>query len=365
MIETALLDRAVARGIITQAQAHDLAGLSRETVDEPVPSAEAARDDEQLRLVTGFADIFVTIGLVLFLGTAAYIGTEVAGALVGHVLVAAMAWGLAEFFTRRRRMALPSIVLLLAFAGASFSALAFAFGDGSGLGGWVPALDLFGSGAASPGGLAIAGLGTLALCALHYRRFAVPVTIAAGTAALAATLLGLAFAAAPEAAARHSDALFVVTGLAVFALAMRYDLADPHRSGRKTDIAFWLHLLAAPLIVHPVLSNLVTVTQGATSSTAALTVLAIVLVLALVALITDRRAILVAAMVYTAVAFGTLIRDAGLASRSLPLSLMALGAFVLLLSAGWHPLRGLVLRLLPRGLSARLPHPLAHPPGTR
>jgi hypothetical protein len=36
---------------------------------------------------------------------------------VAGILVAAAAWGLAEFFTRKRRMALPSIVLLLAFVG--------------------------------------------------------------------------------------------------------------------------------------------------------------------------------------------------------------------------------------------------------
>ena len=36
------------------------------------------------------------------------------------LFVAATAWGLAEFFTRKRRMALPSIILLLAFVGGVF-----------------------------------------------------------------------------------------------------------------------------------------------------------------------------------------------------------------------------------------------------
>ena len=34
---------------------------------------------------------------------------------VAGLLVAGSAWGLAEFFTRQRRMALPSIILMLAF----------------------------------------------------------------------------------------------------------------------------------------------------------------------------------------------------------------------------------------------------------
>ena len=38
------------------------------------------------------------------------------------LFVAGTAWGLAEFFTRQRRMALPSIMLLLAFVGGVFAA---------------------------------------------------------------------------------------------------------------------------------------------------------------------------------------------------------------------------------------------------
>ena len=360
MIEPDLLDRAVARGILSAAQARDLAVLAREAPPEE-SLGDRPRDDEQLRLVTGFADIFVTIGLVLFLGTLAYIVDDLAGATPGSVVVAVVAWGLAEFFTRRRRMALPSIVLLVVFAVASFAALTSGLTGRSGLGGWAPLIGAFSQNLDKPLPVAGAAFGTLALVALHYRRFRVPITIAAGTAALAGTFVALAFAAAPELAAANINALLMLAGLAIFAFAMRYDLADPQRLTRATDIAFWLHLLAAPLIVHPVLSALALGTRGGIGSGAAVLVLAVVVVLTLVALITDRRAILVAALSYTAIAFGTLIRDAGLANRSLPLSLLTLGAFVLLLSAGWHPFRALLLRALPRALAARLPHP----PGAR
>ncbi len=36
---------------------------------------------------------------------------------------------------------------------------------------------------------------------------------------------------------------------------MRFDMTDPERLTRRTDIAFWLHLLAAPLIVHSLISG--------------------------------------------------------------------------------------------------------------
>lgn len=357
MIEPALLDRAVARGIITQAQAQDLRRLDGEA--SPWDSAGEPgleRDDEQLRFVTGFADVFVTIGLFLFLGTASYVADELSGGAAAGAVAAVAAWGLAEFFTRRRRMALPSIVLLVAFAAASFSALAGLLAGGPG--GWSPLLDVITPRLDRPLPVAGAALGTLALVALHYRRFRVPITIAAGTASLLAALLALLGACAPEFAARNLNGLLIGAGLAIFAFAMRFDLTDPLRLTRTTDIAFWLHLLAAPLIVHPVLSGLALKGAGTVGTGAALLVLAVVVVLALVALVTDRRAILVAGLTYTAIAFGTLIRDAGFANRSLPLSLLALGASVLLLSACWHPLRGAILRALPRGLAARLPHPI-------
>src|SRR6187551_3769988 len=71
-------------------------------------------DEETFRLVNSFNDIFVTIAAVLLLFAMGGIGSAIAPG-VGGALVAAAAWGMAEFFTRQRRMALPSIVLLLAF----------------------------------------------------------------------------------------------------------------------------------------------------------------------------------------------------------------------------------------------------------
>src|SRR3546814_61464 len=83
-----------------------------------IASARSApgADEEHFRLITGFNDIFVSIAAVILLVAVAWIGDSIHPALAG-VGVAATAWGLAEYFTRQRRMALPSIVLVLAFAG--------------------------------------------------------------------------------------------------------------------------------------------------------------------------------------------------------------------------------------------------------
>ena len=53
-------------------------------------------------------------------------------------------------------------------------------------------------------------------------------------------------------------AVFTPLGIAVFLAAMKFDMSDRNRVTQRTDIAFWLHLLAAPLIVHSIVHPLLT-----------------------------------------------------------------------------------------------------------
>ncbi len=333
------LARAVAGGVLTADQVDALHALELESTRSQ-PSGPA--DSEQFRFISGFSDIFVTIGLALFLGALAYFTSDFGGSIAAGAITAVASWLLAEYLTRKRRMALPSIVLLLVFAASVFLAVAeprtrFFFFNPN-VWGW-PAF--------------FAGLITAAATALHYRRFGVPITIAAGAAALVASIIALFVMLAPDLARQATVSLVFVCGLFVFALAMRFDLSDPARRTRRTDIAFWLHMLAAPLIVHPLVSGFVG--AGNLDTASALSVLAVFCGLALVALIVDRRAILVAGLSYAGIAFGTLVSNAGLTSGRVPLTLLVLGALVLLLSAGWHVLRRALLTLLPVALVRRLP----------
>ncbi|MBC8048745.1 MAG: hypothetical protein H7X92_01190, partial [Chitinophagales bacterium] len=60
------LDAAVAKGILTSEQAKALGDMNSSSVyAEP-------QDDEKLRFIGGFGDIFVTIGIALFLGAAGF-----------------------------------------------------------------------------------------------------------------------------------------------------------------------------------------------------------------------------------------------------------------------------------------------------
>lgn len=346
------LATALARGVISPAQLDALQAIATEHA--PGMSAAGAtaagpgapQDDEKLRFITGFGDIFVTIGLAMFLGGLSYMG---GGLKLGSTaaLVAVASWLLAEYFTLRQRMALPSIVLLVVYAASVYLALASALTGAGNLSALGRSSDTLAA--------ALAGMGTCGAVGLHYWRFRVPITPAAGAAALVLTVLSLAKALAPITFAAIVGLLQIGCGLAVFALAMGFDLSDPRRRTRRTDIAFWLHMLAAPLIVHPLLGPFATEARVGDGGAAG-PILAVFAALAVVAILVDWRALLVSGLTSAGIAFGALVRSAGMTS-SVPLTLLALGAFVLLLSAAWHPLRRAILSLLPRWLAARLPNP--------
>ncbi len=353
MISKDTLQAAVTTGVISADQAHRIHALENARA---VSGAEP-EDDEKLRLISGFSDIFVSLGIVLFLSAAGYFLFRAGGAILLWPGLAAAAWALAEFFTRVRRMAFPSILLLLIFAGASFIAsyqiIALSLGaPDSALSPWTMLIFSSKERAMSVAG---AGLVTAGLATLHYMRFQVPITIAAGVAALASTALALLYTAAPDFTSAMINPICLMLGLAVFALAMHYDLSDPRRVTRRTDIAFWLHLLAAPMIVHPLVSGMFD-RSSSMSAEQAIAILAIFLALGFVAVIIDRRALLVSGLSYAGFAFASLLRQTGLSDALAPATLLTLGAFVLLLSAGWHPLRARILSLVPADLAERLPH---------
>ena len=103
------LDEAVAAGAISAEAAASLrAHIERQHSSPTV-------DEEQFRLLTGFNDIFVAIAAAILLFSVAWIGQWL-GANLGLTIendgpsplaplaVAATSWGLALFFTAKRRM---------------------------------------------------------------------------------------------------------------------------------------------------------------------------------------------------------------------------------------------------------------------
>lgn len=349
------LDDAVASGVISAAAA-DALRAHVATQRSSIP------DEEQFRLLTGFNDIFVSIAAAILLFAVGWIGQSIGHAMglkidadgpspVGPLAVAGTAWALALFFTAKRRMALPSILLLLAFVGGTFAAVALGLtlalgsdqvNNNSQLGGLIAALSA-----------AVAA----AAAWLHWRRFNVPITIAACAGAVAAVAIGLVVAAlGPDGAELRNVMLgfTLVLGVGMFLFAMWWDASDRARLTRRSDVAFWLHLLAAPMIVHPIFT-LLGLTDGTATVGEALVVVLLYIALGVTALAIDRRALLVSALAYVLWALADLFKRFGAVELNIALTALLIGSALLLLSAFWHQARGAIVRPLPEALRNRLP----------
>lgn len=382
------IQSAIAAGVLSEESAAGLRAHVDELrghVGELRGQAHARSSEESFRLISSFNDIFVAVGIVIVLVAAGAIAGVIAewlvpspeqpfgedglrtdvdldahyqaaifsenlsGMLTG-VCVALASWLLAEFFTRKRRMALPSILLLLSFVGAVFAA-AFNLGG-------LLIVDREGAESA----FLVTGAGAIMVLAayLHWRRFMVPITVSAGTGAMALAVISLIVAVVGPDNINIEDVLLLLlvfaAGLAVFAFAMRWDMSDLTRTTRKSDVAFWLHLLAAPMIAHPIFALLgVFSGDDEMGIGGSIAVLAIYVLFGLVALAIDRRALLLAALAYVLAALSFLFTSFGAVELDFAFTALIAGSALLSLSAFWQPGRQFVVKRLPHGLQEKLP----------
>jgi hypothetical protein len=360
------LDDAVAAGALS---ADSVAGL-RTYLDQQ--RSTPAVDEEQFRLITSFNDIFVSIAAAILIFAVGWIGQSIGQStglyisehgepgpsFLGPLLVAIISWGLAVFFTARRRMALPSILLVFAFVVSVIATVGFAevqillsMFDPNSLD-QQQGVMLF-----STIGAIAAAIGAVAAW-FHWKRFRVPVTVAAGTMAACGIVLSIIAAILNQRIEDMQNLLLgfvLLLGVGVFLLAMRWDSSDPSRVTRRTDVAFWLHLLAAPMIVHPIFT-LLGLNDGSASIGEGLAVIALYVVLGVSALAIDRRALLVSALAYVLYALSELFKQVGAVELNVALTALIIGSSLLLLSAYWHQARRLVVQRLPDSLRARLPN---------
>jgi len=314
--------------------------FTSEAVDsfrEHISSSKATHtvDEENFKLVTGFNDIFVVIACVLLLVSGVWVVEAVHQTLALWALPV-LAWGLAEFFVLKRKMALPAIVLLLVFVGGVFAAV----------------LGLFEKTTEADVIWATA-LATLAAY-LHWQRFRVPLTVAAGTAAVIGFFVSCILMFFDGSQAWIMPIIFVF-GLAAFSLAMYWDISDCKRITYRSDVAFWLHLLAVPLIVHPIFSGL-GILDGHESLMNVVIVIILYVLMTLVSVLIDRRAFMVSSLVYVLYALSALFEAYGMVGYSLALTGVCIGVALLLLSAFWHTVRAQLIDLLPSSLQQYIPH---------
>jgi hypothetical protein len=349
------LEAAAAEGIVTSAQAEALREfvLKRER-----QRAVVLGHEERFRFMRGFNDFFFAIGVVL-LGFGLMFFTDHIGDTLGRLLAAAIMWGLAELLVRRMRLVLPGILIVLFFVIFLVSALHYDR--------WLsppPPLPAPWGLVSIVGGLfmtgdpkidALTALSSSAAAALFYVRFRLPfalLPIAGGL--VVAAVAGSTYTPIGDSAYAQSFVL-LACGLAVFAAAMAFDLSDRERMTRRADCAFWLHLLAAPLIVH----SLIWMAGGIANINAATATGIVIIVgaVTLVAIIIDRRALLVSALSYLGAVIAYALAGAARDSTFVFFStLVILGTAIITLGVGWLPLRRRLVALLTfTGLPGRLP----------
>ena len=314
------------------------------------------QDNEQFSLIGGFHDVFIAIACVLVLVSIGYLGVVLTGivfprAMVGLFIGGGLStmlasWGLAEFFTRKRQKALPSIILVLGFViGTIFSAGAIVElvnGDGG--------IEDFNGADFGFDGVVVIGVTVIALFA-HWRRFKVPITVAALTFAIIGffgILVGFAIRPIPL------NIFLFLGGLATLAVALRWDISDLERQTRRSDVAFWLHLLAAPLLVHPIFVSL-NVFEPDTSVISAAVIILAYGVMSVISLSLDRRALMVSGLGYALYAFYVILESIGFTGVSFSIAGLVIGSGLLLMSAFWEYCRRGLVRHYPVFLQKLLP----------
>ena len=331
MLTRADLDEAVKSGVITEQQAVQLLGL-------PGKRREArhahAQGDERFVFMKNFNEFFIALGVVLLgVGLLAAAGTLPHFGAVFPVIFIAVMWGLAEFLTRKLKLTLPSIVLAIFIV----TTLAYLLKDSL----------------SDNNSLLIAAFSAAISAFLFYLRFRLPFALLLLAGGCVATLFAVFTALAGEPTKLLTYALFLGAGIATLAVAQWYDMSDRERITRRADCGFWLTLIAAPLIVHPV-AGLISSGQD-TSVQANILTIAVVIVFALVALIIDRRAFLVSSLAYLGGALVYAFTQLGGEQNALWITLLLMGASVILLGVGWQRARRAVMQLVPFSLARHLP----------
>ncbi|MEM0899383.1 MAG: hypothetical protein AAGI92_05475 [Pseudomonadota bacterium] len=391
MITEKTLAEAEQRKIITATQRAEILSLvhsenlavSTTPHDLPPSANEDAKNfaDENIRLIGGGNDLFVTVGIVLvgaglYFALSTFFGDQ---SIVLASLLAVSAWALAEFVTRQHRMKLSSTVLALLFVTSA----------GTVIGNWVWETFNF-EAIQTPqqvlglrpviGQSALIAFGTvIAVSVVYFWRFRVPVLsaiVAVSFTALAFIFTALFFydgviegqiampslLAIPDVVA---NALYVplICGVLVFLTGVWLDLHDRERVTIWSDCAFWLHVISAPLLVHPlfILATGQDIEVGVIEPTASASVMLTLLILGFVyvALAIDRRSLLIPTLAY----FGTLgiyyLIDTAANQTGIPpfaLILLVIGALIMIFGAGWQKIRNLIVRpTLPTSVINKLP----------
>jgi len=325
-------------------------------------------DPENLRFLSNFNDVFLTIGIViLMVGLAFLSGISVfnivgprlidpenmaeAAALANNMRLVVIltpipvlvgAWLLAEYFCGKRRLLLPSMALsgFIVWAAAAIALGLFAPVDQA---------DSYSNPFSLLFGMSYAGFvgGVIAAAAIFWR-FRLPFSLFL----LAGGVAGLFYTAVAQLAGIGqvgSGFAMLTVGIGTLAAAIVFDMKDPTRSTRSSDCAFWLHMAAAPQIILGMRGLLLGSGFAPASMTDATVMLIVLLAFALLSLALNRRALIVSGLVTFATSLWFLVNEFGGGGvNTLMLTALIIGGAIVLLGGGWRTARRAILKVFPQ-----------------
>jgi hypothetical protein len=369
MFDKSDIRAAVEAGALTNDQATRLEGFLKARNDP-----DRMLDPENLRFLSNFNDVFLTIGMVILItgiavfsgitfwnmfglshlvsGDVSSLNTAKLALVLTPVPVLVIAWLLAEYFCGRRRLLLPSMALSVAIvlAGAIFATALLTpvnetdiarIGDDAGS-------YLFSMGYASFGAAAIAS-GAI------FWRFRLPFSLFL----LALSVAGLFYTAVARIGGENlvfSGAVTLGVGIGTLLFAVWFDMRDPLRASRNADNAFWLHMAAAPQILWGVRGLILGSGFAPASVIDAAVMLTVLIAFALLSLALNRRALIVSGLITYATTLWVLVDKVGGGGvNTLMLTALIVGGSIVLLGGGWRTARRVLLKPLPTtGMTGRI-----------
>lgn len=327
--EQQLLDDALARGVISPEQFKQMSGMIDGEVNR--------NPDERFRIVSGFSEVFICVGLLLlFSGLSGIFHLSIRNAAVVSCLMAGAAWLSACYFVERKRFLLPSIFTCLYAAAELARALwlmqsisddTYFLRNMSARSLWSNLLPLGAS---------------FALLVAAAWRFRIPFLMLP----IGILFTGMVLLVGQSVGNSISYRLMLVfCGILILGTAVYFDLKDPHRIRRASDFAFWCYMIGSPLTIHPIFITFVlNMRTGGLSLAIFLIIFSAIVSIA--ALMINRRALVLSTLIYLAGSLAYLTGQlSGSGSALIALvPLFIIGLYVVCLGTQWRRARSKLMR---------------------
>lgn len=273
--------------------------------------------EEPLKFIRSFGDVFITFGVLLL----AYAMTLLEFSSLQNWIPVLVFLIIAEWLVRIRHLALPGMAILISILFFVQRAIEFNHEHAT-----------------------LLGLSVLSFTSLaFYLRYKMPFSIfplAIGLVAIAVLQIGLDVLKQPL--------ILSAIGFILFIIAMWFDSRDTRRVSHLSDTAFWLHLLASPLMVHGVMTSLIFNSQPVPGNIPLEVFIMIFFVMIfLLALLLDRRAMVISTQIYAIYAFTQLLGQQLSSDQNVfIIVIFAVALFIIFFGTFWYKTRSLIFGFL-------------------